>query len=415
MDILHIVGQQRLEGTVSISGSKQSAIPCLAAALLTDQTVVLEGVPGIGDVATMIEILETLGAVVTRQGDMVTIDPSRVESMPLTGAETRKLRGSIYLMSVLAARFKQGVVGLPGGYAIGPRPIDLHIKALERLGVSVRNEQGVHYMRVDRLVGNRIYLDLPSFGATISALLVAVFAEGTTVIENAAYDPEVIDVSTMLTNMGASVKGAGTDEIRIKGVSQLSGCRHTLIPDRMEAGTFLTMGAALGRVTVDNVIPLHLESVIQKLERYGALIEATDDSVTATFQEAKPVDIRVFHYGGFPSDLQPVISAALLQAKGASIVVDKLYPQRFRHVQELRRLNARITHEDASIIIRGGETLLGTEIEAPDPRGGAALVLAGLLASGETTLHHAEVLDQSYERFDQKLKELGALVWRETI
>ncbi|WP_294740206.1 UDP-N-acetylglucosamine 1-carboxyvinyltransferase [uncultured Exiguobacterium sp.] len=415
MDILHIVGQQRLEGTVSISGSKQSAIPCLAAALLTDQTVVLEGVPEIGDVATMIEILETLGAVVTRQGDMVTIDPSRVESMPLTGAETRKLRGSIYLMSVLAARFKQGVVGLPGGYAIGPRPIDLHIKALERLGVSVRNEQGVHYMRVDRLVGNRIYLDLPSFGATISALLVAVFAEGTTVIENAAYDPEVIDVSTMLTNMGASVKGAGTDEIRIKGVSQLSGCRHTLIPDRMEAGTFLTMGAALGRVTVDNVIPLHLESVIQKLERYGALIEATDDSVTATFQEAKPVDIRVFHYGGFPSDLQPVISAALLQAKGASIVVDKLYPQRFRHVQELRRLNARITHEDASIIIRGGENLLGTEIEAPDPRGGAALVLAGLLASGETTLHHAEVLDQSYERFDQKLKELGALVWRETI
>jgi UDP-N-acetylglucosamine 1-carboxyvinyltransferase len=415
VDILHIVGQQRLEGTVSISGSKQSAIPCLAAALLTDQTVILEVVPEIGDVATMIEILETLGTVVTRQGDMVTIDPSRVESMPLTGAETRKLRGSIYLMSVLAARFKQGVVGLPGGYDIGPRPIGLHIKALERLGVSVRNEQGVHYMRVDRLVGNRIYLDLPSFGATISALLVAVFAEGTTVIENAAYDPEVIDVSTMLTNMGANVKGAGTDEIRIKGVSRLSGCRHTLIPDRMEAGTFLTMGAALGRVTVDNVIPLHLESVIQKLERYGALIEVTDDSVTATFHEAKPVDIRVFHYGGFPSDLQPVISAALLQAKGASIVVDKLYPQRFRHVQELRRLNARIMHEDASIIIRGGESLLGTEIEAPDPRGGAALVLAGLLASGETTLHHAEVLDQSYERFDQKLTELGALVWRETI
>jgi UDP-N-acetylglucosamine 1-carboxyvinyltransferase len=270
-------------------------------------------------------------------------------------------------------------------------------------------------MRVDRLVGNRIYLDLPSFGATISALLVAVFAEGTTVIENAAYDPEVIDVSTMLTNMGANVKGAGTDEIRIKGVSRLSGCRHTLIPDRMEARTFLTMGAALGRVTVDNDIPLHLESVIQKLERYGALIEVTDDSVTATFHEAKPVDIRVFHYGGFPSDLQPVISAALLQAKGASIVVDKLYPQRFRHVQELRRLNARIMHEDASIIIRGGESLLGTEIEAPDPRGGAALVLAGLLASGETTLHHAGELDQSYERFDQKLTELGALVWRETI
>ena len=398
-----------------ISGSKQSAIPCLAAALLTDQQVILEGVPDIGDVATMIQIIEMLGAVVTRQGDMVTIDPSHVEPMPLTGTDTRKLRGSIYLMSVLAARFKQGVVGLPGGYAIGPRPIDLHIKALERLGVAMRNEQGVYYMHVEELKGNRIYLDLPSFGATISALLVAVMAEGTTVIENAACDPEVIDVSTMLTNMGASVKGAGTDEIRIKGVKTLQGCRHTLIPDRMEAGTFLAMGAVLGRVTVDNVIPLHLESIIQKLERFGANIELADDSVTASIDMAKPIDIRVFHYGGFPSDLQPVISAVLLKPKGASVVVDKLYPQRFRHVQEMRRLNARITHEDASIIIRGGEALRGTEIEAHDPRGAAALVLSGMLASGETSLHHAEVLDQSYERFDEKLKGLGALVWRETV
>ena len=415
MDILHIVGQQRLEGTVMISGSKQSAIPCLAAALLTNQQVILEGVPDIGDVATMIQIIEMLGAVVTRQGDMVTIDPSHVEPMPLTGTDTRKLRGSIYLMSVLAARFKQGVVGLPGGYAIGPRPIDLHIKALERLGVEMRNEQGVYYMNVEELKGNRIYLDLPSFGATISALLVAVMAEGTTVIENAACDPEVVDVSTMLTNMGASVKGAGTDEIRIKGVETLQGCRHTLIPDRMEAGTFLAMGAVLGRVTVDNVIPLHLESIIQKLERFGAKIELADDSVTASIDMAKPIDIRVFHYGGFPSDLQPVISAVLLKPKGASVVVDKLYPQRFRHVQEMRRLNARITHEDASIIIRGGEALRGTEIEAHDPRGAAALVLSGMLASGETSLHHAEVLDQSYERFDEKLKGLGALVWRETV
>jgi len=415
VDILHIVGQQRLEGTVMISGSKQSAIPCLAAALLTNQQVILEGVPDIGDVATMIQIIEMLGAVVTRQGDMVTIDPSHVEPMPLTGTDTRKLRGSIYLMSVLAARFKQGVVGLPGGYAIGPRPIDLHIKALERLGVEMRNEQGVYYMNVEELKGNRIYLDLPSFGATISALLVAVMAEGTTVIENAACDPEVIDVSTMLTNMGASVKGAGTDEIRIKGVETLQGCRHTLIPDRMEAGTFLAMGAVLGRVTVDNVIPLHLESIIQKLERFGAKIELADDSVTASIDMAKPIDIRVFHYGGFPSDLQPVISAVLLKPKGASVVVDKLYPQRFRHVQEMRRLNARITHEDASIIIRGGEALRGTEIEAHDPRGAAALVLSGMLASGETSLHHAEVLDQSYERFDEKLKGLGALVWRETV
>ncbi|WP_026827308.1 UDP-N-acetylglucosamine 1-carboxyvinyltransferase [Exiguobacterium artemiae] len=415
MDILHIVGQQRLEGTVMISGSKQSAIPCLAAALLTDQQVILEGVPDIGDVATMIQIIEMLGAVVTRQGDMVTIDPSHVEPMPLTGADTRKLRGSIYLMSVLAARFKQGVVGLPGGYAIGPRPIDLHIKALERLGVEMRNEQGVYYMHVEELKGNRIYLDLPSFGATISALLVAVMAEGTTVIENAACDPEVIDVSTMLTNMGASVKGAGTDEIRIKGVKTLQGCHHTLIPDRMEAGTFLAMGAVLGRVTVDNVIPLHLESIIQKLERFGANIEQGDDSVTASIDMAKPIDVRVFHYGGFPSDLQPIISAVLLKPKGASVVVDKLYPQRFRHVQEMRRLNGRITHEDASIIIRGGEALRGTEIEAHDPRGAAALVLSGMLASGETSLHHAEVLDQSYEQFVEKLKGLGALVWRETV
>jgi len=415
VDILHIVGQQRLEGTVSISGSKQSAIPCLAAALLTEETVVLEGVPDILDVATMIEIIESLGAKVTRQGDMVTIDPRNVEPMPLTGMETRKLRGSVYLMSVLAARFKQGVVGLPGGYAIGPRPLDLHIKALERLGVSMRNEQGVYYLRAEELKGNRVYLDLPSFGATISALLVAVMAEGTTVIENAACDPEVVDVSTMLANMGANVKGAGTDEIRIKGTPHLVGCRHALIPDRMEAGTFLAMGACLGKVTVENVIPLHLESIIQKLERFGAKFEIADESVTVEADEKRPIDIRVFHYSGFPSDLQPVISAALLLPRGASVVVDKLYPQRFRHVQEMRRMNARITHEDASIIIRGGEKLLGTEIEAKDPRGAAALVLAGMLATGETSLLNAEALDKSYERFDEKLKGLGALVWRETV
>nr|WP_251125358.1 UDP-N-acetylglucosamine 1-carboxyvinyltransferase [Exiguobacterium sp. s37] len=413
VEILHIVGQQKLEGTVEISGAKQSALPCLVAALLTEESVTIENVPMIEDVEVMVNLLKELGVRVERDGERMTIHSNEAVAMPLLGSETRKVRAAVYLLGVFAARFGKGAVGLPGGYAIGPRPIDLHLKALERLGIHVENESGLYHVRVDELVGNRIYLDLRSFGATVSAMLAAVLATGTTVIENAACDPEVVDVATMLTSMGAHVSGAGTDEIRIKGVERLRGCTHTLIPDRLEAGTFMMFGAVSGHVTVQPVIPTHLEGVIQKLLDFGADVEVGEESITVTANQFMPTDIRVFHYSGYPSDLQPVMTAALLKADGTSVVTDKLYAQRFRHIAEMRRMNAQITLEDASAVIRGGNQLANAETECTDARSAAALVLSALQASGESTLLHAERLNDSYVDFVGKLKQLGALVWVE--
>lgn len=415
VDVLHIMGQQKLVGTVEISGAKQSALPCLVATLLTEDPVTIENVPVIEDVEVMITLLQELGVRVEREGERMTFHSKGAVAMPLLGSETRKVRAAVYLLGVFAARFGKGAVGLPGGYAIGPRPIDLHLKALERLGIHVENEAGLYHVRVDALTGNRIYLDLRSFGATVSAMLAAVLAEGTTIIENAACDPEVVDVATMLTSMGAHVSGAGTDEIRIKGVTTLHGCTHTLIPDRHEAGTFMMFGAVSGEVTVQPVIPNHLDGVVQKLRDYGAVVEVGEEAITVRARAFEPTDIRVFHYSGYPTDLQPIMSAALLKADGTSVVTDKLYPQRFRHIAEMRRMNAQITLEDASAVIRGGTPLANAEMECADARSGAALVLAGMQASGESTLLHAEKLNDSYVDFVGKLKQLGALVWLDEV
>lgn len=411
MEILHIVGQQKLEGTVEISGAKQSALPCLVASLLTEDPVTIENVPIIEDVEVMIGLLTEIGVQIERDGERMTLHAKEAVAMPLLGSETRKVRAAVYLLGVFAARFGKGAVGLPGGYAIGPRPIDLHLKALERLGVHVENESGLYHVRVDELKGARIYLDLRSFGATVSAMLAAVLAKGTTIIENAACDPEVVDLATMLTSMGAHVSGAGTDEIRIKGVERLHGCTHTLIPDRLEAGTFMIFGAVSGEVTVQPVIPTHLEGVVQKLMDYGAEVEVGVEAITVRANKFLPTDIRVFHYAGYPSDLQPVMSAALLKPDGTSVVTDKLYPQRFRHVAEMRRMNAQLTLEDAAAVIRGGNVLANAEMECADARSAAALVLSAFQANGESTIIHAEKLKSSYVDFVGKLKQLGALVW----
>lgn len=411
MEILHIVGQQKLEGTVEISGAKQSALPCLVASLLTEEPVTIENVPASEDVEVVIGLLQELGVQVERNGERMTLHSKDAVAMPLLGSETRKIRAAVYLLGVFAARFGKGAVGLPGGYAIGPRPIDLHLKALERLGIEVENESGLYHVRVEELTGSRIYLDLRSFGATVSAMLAAVLANGTTVIENAACDPEVVDLATMLTSMGAQVSGAGTDEIRIKGVDKLHGCTHTLIPDRLEAGTYMIFGAVAGEVTVQNVIPTHVEGIVQKLIDFGADVKIAEEAITVRANQFLPTDIRVFHYAGYPSDLQPIMSAALLKADGTSVVTDKLYPQRFRHIAEMRRMNAQITLEDSSAVIRGGTKLANAEMESSDARCAAALVLSALQASGESTVIHAEKLNNSYVGFVDKLKQLGALVW----
>lgn len=295
------------------------------------------------------------------------------------------------------------------------RPIDQHIKGFEALGAKVTNEQGAIYLRADELKGARIYLDVVSVGATINIMLAAVLAKGQTVIENAAKEPEIIDVATLLTNMGAKIKGAGTNVIRIDGVESLHGCRHTIIPDRIEAGTYMILAAAIGqKVVVDNIIPYHVESLIAKLREMGVTVEERDDQVLIeNHKEKTGVDIKTLVYPGFPTDLQQPFTTLLTQAKGTSIVTDTIYNARFKHIDEIRRMGADVKVEGRSAIINGATELQGAKVRASDLRAGAALLIAGLMANGVTELSGLEHVDRGYENLEEKLVGLGARIWRE--
>jgi UDP-N-acetylglucosamine 1-carboxyvinyltransferase len=334
-------------------------------------------------------------------------------SMP--NGRVKKLRASYYLWGALLGKFGEAQVGLPGGCDLGPRPVDLHIKGFEALGARVETQNGVMKIKANRLKGARIYLDLVSVGATINIMLAATRAEGLTVIENAAREPEIVDVATLLNNMGANIKGAGTDVIRIKGVEKLHGCRHTIIPDRIEAGTYMIAAAATrGDVTLENVIPKHLDPVTAKLREIGVTVEEGDDSIRVIGQDAyRAVDVKTSPYPGFPTDLQQPFTTLLTQAKGASIVTDNIYGSRFRHVDELRRMGANIKVEGRSAVIEGGKKLLGAKVMASDLRAGAALVVAGLISQGITEVDGLEHIDRGYENLVGKLQSLGADVLRE--
>lgn len=415
MEKLKVEGGHRLKGTVRISGAKNSAVALIPAAILADSTVTIEGLPNISDVHTLCGLLEEIGGTVSLDEDTVTIDPSKMVSMPLPNGKVKKLRASYYLMGAMLGRFKQAVIGLPGGCHLGPRPIDQHIKGFEALGATITNEQGAIYLRADELVGARIYLDVVSVGATINIMLAAVRAKGQTIIENAAKEPEIIDVATILTSMGAKIKGAGTDIIRIDGVEHLHGCRHTIIPDRIEAGTYMIMAVAQGEeVLIDNVIPHHLESLIAKLREMGANIKIIDDQVLITrVPELKMVDIKTLVYPGFPTDLQQPFTSLLTNAIGTGLVTDTIYGARFKHIDELRRMNANVKVEGRSAIITGPVKLQGAKVKASDLRAGAALVVAGLMAEGITEITGLEHIDRGYEDLVDKLTNLGAVIWRE--
>ncbi|KEF38163.1 UDP-N-acetylglucosamine 1-carboxyvinyltransferase [Schinkia azotoformans MEV2011] len=417
MEKLKVEGGHRLRGTVRISGAKNSAVALIPAAILADSTVTIEGLPNISDVHTLCGLLEEIGGTVSLDEDTVTIDPSKMVSMPLPNGKVKKLRASYYLMGAMLGRFKQAVIGLPGGCHLGPRPIDQHIKGFEALGATVTNEQGAIYLRADELVGARIYLDVVSVGATINIMLAAVRAKGQTIIENAAKEPEIIDVATILTSMGAKIKGAGTDIIRIDGVDHLHGCRHTIIPDRIEAGTYMIMAVAQGEeVLIDNVIPHHLESLIAKLREMGANIKIMDDQVLITrVPELKMVDIKTLVYPGFPTDLQQPFTSLLTNAIGTGLVTDTIYGARFKHIDELRRMNANVKVEGRSAIITGPVRLQGAKVKASDLRAGAALVVAGLIAEGITEITGLEHIDRGYEDLVDKLTNLGAVIWRENM
>jgi UDP-N-acetylglucosamine 1-carboxyvinyltransferase len=417
MEKLMIAGGYPLKGTVRISGAKNSAVALIPATILADSPVTIEGLPDISDVQILKGLLEEIGGTVDFADNDMTVDPSSMISMPLPNGKVKKLRASYYLMGAMLGRFKKAVIGLPGGCHLGPRPIDQHIKGFEALGASVTNEQGAIYLRADELKGARIYLDVVSVGATINIMLAAVRAKGKTIIENAAKEPEIIDVATLLTNMGAKIKGAGTDVIRIEGVDQLHGCRHTIIPDRIEAGTYLILGAAAGEgILIDNVIPQHLESLIAKLREMGVNIEAGDDQIfVSQAEKMKAVDIKTLVYPGFPTDLQQPFTSLLTGAEGTSMVTDTIYGARFKHIDELRRMNASIKVEGRSAIINGPIRLQGAKVKASDLRAGAALVIAGLKAEGITEVTGLEHIDRGYSHLVEKLNGLGATIWRENL
>lgn len=415
MEKLKIAGGHPLKGTIKVSGAKNSAVALIPATILAETPVTIEGLPDISDVHTLQALLEEIGGNVSFKDGEMNVDPSQMVSMPLPNGKVKKLRASYYLMGAMLGRFKKAVIGLPGGCHLGPRPIDQHIKGFEALGARVTNEQGAIYLRADELRGSRIYLDVVSVGATINIMLAAVRAKGRTIIENAAKEPEIIDVATLLTNMGAKIKGAGTDVIRIEGVDHLEGCRHTIIPDRIEAGTFMILGAATGSgVLIDNVIPHHLESLTAKLREMGVHVEAGDDQIfIGESKELKPIDVKTLVYPGFPTDLQQPFTVLLSKANGSSIVTDTIYSARFKHIDELRRMNANIKVEGSSAIINGPSKLQGAKVKASDLRAGAALVIAGLLAEGVTEVAGLEHIDRGYSDLVEKLEGLGATIWRE--
>ena len=409
-----IKGNRPLAGEVTISGAKNSAVALIPAAILADSPVILEGVPDIQDVHSLIEILEIMGATVHFSNNILEIDPREVVSIPMPHGKINSLRASYYFMGTLLGKFGEAVVGLPGGCYLGPRPIDLHVKGFEALGAEVTNEHGAMYLRTENkgLRGNRIFMDVVSVGATINVMLAAVKAKGQTVIENAAREPEIIDVATLLNNMGAKVRGAGTDVIRIEGVETLHGCRHFMIPDRIEAGTYLALAAAVGNgIKVKNVIFEHLESFIAKLQEIGVHMKISEDEIEVyPSKELKPANIMTYPYPGFATDLQQPLTALLLVTTGTSEIIDTIYAKRVNHVPELARMGADITVEGNMIIVNGPNKLHGTEVVASDLRAGACLVIAGLLAEGTTTIYNVDYILRGYDHIIEKLTALGASI-----
>lgn len=410
-----IGGGRPLKGIVTISGAKNSAIALIPAAILAESEVVLDNLPSLSDVAVYSEILEELGGTVSWSGSQMRINPSRIVSIPMPNGPVKKLRASYYMMGALLGRFKEATIGLPGGCNFEPRPIDQHIKGFEALGATVTNDHGSIHLYAKELRGAKIYLDVSSVGATINIMLAASRAKGSTIIENAAKEPEIIDVATLLNSMGAVIKGAGTETIRIEGVTEMHGCRHSIIPDRIQAGTYMIAAAATrGNVLIDNVIPKHLEALTAKLLEMGVQIEELDESIRVIGRSSyEHVDVKALIYPGFATDLQSPMTSMLTQAEGVSVLSDFVYSNRFKHVPELVRMGAKIRVEGRSAIIEGGR-LNAAKVKAADLRAGAALVIAGLtVGDGITEVTGVEYIDRGYDNLVTNMRDLGAEIWRE--
>ena len=408
-----INGGKKLQGEVTVSGAKNSVVALIPAIILSDGVVTLDGVPAISDVDNLIEIIEVMGGSVKRDGETLEIDPRGVKDMPMPFGKINSLRASYYFYGSLLGRYGQATVGLPGGCDLGPRPIDLHLKAFEAMGASISYEDESMRIATDAgqcIKGAHIYMDTVSVGATINTMLAAAKADGRTVIENAAREPEIIDVATLLNNMGARVRGAGTEVITIEGVESLHGTRHQVIPDRIEAGSYIAMAAAIGKgIKVKNVLYEHLESFIAKLEAMGVRMTVEEDAIFVEEQgDLKPVDIKTSPYPGFATDLQQPMTPLLLKASGRGKIIDTIYEKRVNHVPELARMGADIQVLGGQIVYNGPTQLSGAPVKASDLRAGAALVTAGLMAEGQTEITNIEFILRGYSNIIEKLSDLGA-------
>jgi len=409
-----IKGKRELSGTVKISPAKNAVLPIITASLLAKTPCLLEEVPDLADVRTISSAIEILGARVEREGGGLKISVPQVVSNEAPYEFVRKMRASFLIMGPLLARTGRARISTPGGCAIGSRPIDLHLKGFCLLGAQIRQGQGFIEARADKLVGSRIYLDYPSVGATENLIMAASLAKGTSIIENAAEEPEVVDLANYLNTMGARIKGAGTKVIRVEGVEELYGSSYSVIPDRIEAGTFLVAAAmAGGNVLVDNVICEHINPILAKLRESGVRVEEGEGYVRVYGGgQIKPTDIKTMPYPGFPTDMQPQFMAMMTLAGGTSVITETVFENRFMHVNELKRMGARIKVSGRTTIIQGSERLSGAKVKATDLRAGAALVLAGLAAEGITEVGNVSHIDRGYENFVEKLRGLGAEIVR---
>ena len=413
MEQYAIKGGNPLVGEVEIGGAKNAALPIIAAALMSEETVHIDNLPDVRDTNVLLEAMQSIGVMIKREDrHRVTIYPSRINNLVVDGEGVRRIRASYYFIGALLARYKKAEVALPGGCDIGCRAIDQHIKGFRALGADVNIEYGLIKAEAERLRGSHIYMDVVSVGATINIMMVAALAEGQTIIENAAKEPHVVDLANFLNSMGANIKGAGTDVIRIKGVSHLHGTDYAIIPDQIEAGTFMFAAAVTkGDVTVKNVIPKHLESITAKLLEIGCEIEESDDAVRVV--AAKPLrhtQVKTLPYPGFPTDMQPQITVALALPQGTSIVTESIFENRFKYVDELTRMGANIKVEGNTAIVDGVSKYTGAKISAPDLRAGAALVLAALAADGYSVVEDIHYIQRGYEDFHLKLQSLGAQI-----
>ena len=413
MEKFVVTGEVQLDGRVRVNGAKNATLPIMAATLLCSGVSVIHGVPNLRDIRMMQDIMTLLGAKIHREDSSLVIDTSNVSKVEIPEHLMREMRASVFLMGPLLGRFRKVRLYYPGGCAIGPRPINLHIKALERIGAAVRDNCGFIEAEAAELAGGEIHFDFPSVGATENAMMAAAVAGGTTIIRNAAREPEVIDLQKMLNGMGADIAGAGTDTIRIHGVKRLTPVEHHVIPDRIEAGTFMLAGAITGGdIVVENIIPEQLSAVTDKLQEIGVRITSGINYIRVKAGDLRGVDIKTLPYPGFATDLQAPMLAMLTVAKGTSIITETIFENRFKHVDELTRMGAKIKVEGRTAIIRGVPKLTGAIVAALDLRAGAALVLAALAAEGISEIENVLHIDRGYEGLERKLQSLGANIVR---